>query len=182
MTDLKPICAFGDTKPRSKTLGGYTLCENTDRALACLSLHASSSRPEPFGLPLPGPGEMTSVAFWMAPGQWMLEKSGAAETDFAAALRSEIPQACITEQTDGFVCLDIQSATSGDSVALLERLINLPPEATYPGRAVRTAIEHMTVFVLRRSETQISVLAMRSVAGSLWHALETAMSRLASSQ
>ena len=62
---------------------------------------------------------------------------------------------------------------------LRERLVNLPPATLAPGCATRTLMHHMSVFVIRRSDDCLTVMAMRSMAGSLWHALAQAAGRLA---
>ena len=115
------------------------------------------------------------AAFWMAPGQWMIAAAGRGDDDFAAALAAEAPGCAITEQTDGWVALDVASSVGPAPIAaLLERLVNIAPERLGPGCAVRTGLHHMSVFVLRPAGDRMIVLGMRSAAESLWHALETA--------
>jgi len=63
--------------------------------------------------------------------------------------------------------------------ALLERLVNLPPRATAPGRSTRTLMHHLGVFIVRPAADRLIVLGMRSAAASLWHVLDTAAHRLA---
>ncbi|WP_108258788.1 aminomethyltransferase family protein [Mangrovicoccus ximenensis] len=106
----------------------------------------------------------------------MITGEGLADADFAGLVSAEAPGARITEQTDGFAAFEI----AGPGIAaLLERLVNLPPAALAPGRAARTGLHHMTVFLVRRAEDRLAVIGMRSQAGSLWHALETETARLA---
>lgn len=177
-----PQSAFGLTDPRVETLGLLTLREQTETALASLALRKGAAVPVPFGLVLPGPGERlagdTAGAFWMAPGQWMIEGPGLAETDFAAAVLAQAPGCSVTEQTDGWVIIEIDGPADRLE-ALRERLVNLPPEVLAPGRATRTLLHHMSVFILRPAEGRLTVMGMRSMAGSLWHALEVAAGRLA---
>ena len=46
----------------------------------------------------------------------------------------------------------------------------------------RSGLEHTSVFVIRRSPTGVAMLGMRSMAGSFWHALETAAARVGGGQ
>ncbi|MGS4944002.1 sarcosine oxidase subunit gamma [Meridianimarinicoccus sp. RP-17] len=180
-TDLTPLTALGDTAPRTRTIGALTLHE--DDRLALASLAAPDDAPRPFGMALPAPGGWVAApdglgAFWMAQGQWMITGAGAADRDFAAEVALAAPQARVTEQTDAWAAI----AITGDAAALallLERLVNLPPRATAPGRSTRTLLHHMGVFVIRPAADRLFVLGMRSAAGSLWHALATAADRLA---
>lgn len=186
MPDLTPLTALGDPAPRSVTHGALTLTETPGLALASLALRRGTAEPAPFGLALPGPGRRVAgrgmAAFWTGPGQWMLEAEARAETDFAAEVAAACPGCSVTEQTDGFVAFEIASADGAVPIgALLTKLVNLDAAAFAPGHAIRTGLEHMSVFVLRRDEGQLAVLGMRSAAGTLWHALETAARRLAHS-
>jgi sarcosine oxidase subunit gamma len=118
--------------------------------------------------------------FWAGPDQWMAVAEGRAETDFADELSTLCPLCSITEQTDGFVLFEISSEAGEVPIhALMSKLVNLDPTRLCAGSATRTGLEHMSVFVIRRSPAHLAVLGMRSAAASLWHALETAVSRLA---
>ncbi|SNS27957.1 sarcosine oxidase subunit gamma [Tropicimonas sediminicola] len=187
MTDLTPITALGDSVPRVHTAGGYTLRENADLALASLAVARGVAAPAPFGLGLPDAGGLAvgeggRSAFWTAPDQWMIAAEGMAETDFAASLLAEVPGGRVTEQTDGWTAFEIASEDAAQIESLLERLVNLPAAATAPGRATRTGLEHMSVFVLRRTDSHVTIIGMRTLAASLWHALETAVDRLGGTQ
>lgn len=184
MTDLHPLCALGDAAPRQVAHGALALAERPDLALASLAVLRGVSTPAPFGLALPEPGGWAGAgamaAFWMAPGQWMIAAEGRAEEDFAAALAAEAPGCAITEQTDGFVAIEIAAQGGARPIELLlERLVNLAPAARAPGHAARTGLEHMSVFVLRPAPERAMIVGMRSAAHSLWHALDTAAARLA---
>lgn len=183
MPELKPLTALGTAEPRRARLGGLTIAEDPDLALASLALRRDGAAPAPFGLALPGPGEWRgaagAAAFWTGPGQWMIEAPGRAGEDFAAAVKAEAPGASVTEQTDGWVAFEIAAdAGAAPLHALLERLVNLDLSRFGPGSATRTHLEHMSVCVIRRAETRCAILGMRSAAGSLWHALEQAAKRL----
>ncbi len=118
-------------------------------------------------------------AFWIGPGQWMIEGQGRAESDFAAEVLAQAPGASVTEQTDGFAAIEITSSAGGAPIAaLIEKLANVDPRQLTPGTAMRTGLEHMTVFLIRRDEEKLAVIGMRSYADALWHALEVAATRL----
>lgn len=181
MTDLISTSAFGDTAARTAQFGMLRLCEDTGLGLASLAVPQGQAAPAPFGLTLPGPGGWTSgdriAAFWTGPDQWMIEGTGQGHDDFAALIGAEVSAAAVTEQTDGWVAINI-TGPAGQIVALLERLVNLAPEATAPGRATRTGLHHMNVFLIRRAPDQLTILGMRSAAGSLWHAVAETAKRL----
>lgn len=184
MPDLKPITALGGSSARTVTHGALTLTENTGLALASLALRRDGKQPAPFGLSLPGPGLWADMgeaaALWTGPGQWLIEGPGRAETDFAAAVEAACPGCSVSEQTDGLVAFEIRSVKGEASIlALMAKLVNLDPAQLGPGRACRTGLEHMSVFVLRRAPDRLAMLGMRSSAGTLWHAIETAAARLA---
>lgn len=183
MTDLKPVTALGDATPRRLSAGALTLCENDAVAFASLALRRGTGRPAPFGLALPGPGGWAAgqgvAALWVAPDQWLVEAEGRAATDFAATLGQAAPGCSVTEQTDGWVAFEIVSQAGPRPLeALLEKLVNVDPAGFAPGRATRTALHHMSCYLVRREAGHVAVLGARSSAGSLWHALATAARRL----
>lgn len=183
MTDLTPITALGAATPRTTTFGALTLRENPGLALASLALRRGAVTPAPLGLALPGPGRWAAGrdvdAFWTGSGQWMVSAEGRAEEDFAAVLKAAAPGCSVTEQTDGFVAIEIASDRGGAPiVALMAKLVNLDAAAFGPGNATRTGLEHMSVFVLRRAGDSLTILGMRSLAGSLWHAIARAAQHL----
>lgn len=180
---LKSLTALGASAPRVLTHGALTLAENPGLALASLALRRDAQAPRPFGLTLPGPGhwaaEGSVSAFWTGPDQWIIEGHDLADTDFAASLGAQAPGTSITEQTDGFAAFEINS-TKGAApvVAALSKLVNIAPERLAPGMATRTGLEHLSVFVIRRADDRLAVLALRSAAASVWHTLENAISRV----
>ncbi|ANT63212.1 sarcosine oxidase subunit gamma (plasmid) [Salipiger sp. CCB-MM3] len=182
MADLIPLTALGAEAPRRASFAALTLTERPDIALASLALRKGGTAPQVFGLALPGPGGMVTsggtAAFWTGPGQWMVMADERAEEDFAAALCAAAPGCSVTEQTDGWVAIEMDCRTPIAAERFLERLVNLPPEALAPGRATRSMLHHMAVYMLRHSETRLLIWGMRSAADSLWHALESAAARL----
>lgn len=184
MPDLAPLTALGATEPRRATHGALTLVERPDIALASLALRHGQPAPQPFGLALPEAGCLTGTdgfdACWTGPGQWMLAAPGRADEDFAARLAPEAPGCSVTEQTDAWVVFEINSGRgSAPLLALAEKLVNLPPSSLAPGRATRTGLHHMSVFILRPAEDRLAVMGMRSAAASLWHALDDTAKRRA---
>lgn len=183
MTDLTPLTALGTPAAQSARFASLTLRENPGLALASLALRRGATAPAPFGLALPGPGQWARSgaisAFWMAPGQWMIEAESRADGDFATELVAHGQGCSVTDQTDGFVCFEITSnAGPGPVERLLERLVNLDLTAFGPGSATRKGYEHMSIFVIRRAADHVAVLGLRSAAGSIWHGLTTAAQRL----
>lgn len=183
MANLEPLMALGAEKPRSASFATLEIRENENLALASLALRRETVEPQPFGLNLPGPGcwvaDNEVAVFWTGPDQWMIEAQGRYEEDFAANLKEQATGCAVTEQTGGWVAVEIMSVAGTEPIeALLAKLINIDLADFGPGRATRTVLEHMTCFVIRRSETHFSVLGARSFAASLWHVLEIAAKRL----
>ncbi|MER8570203.1 sarcosine oxidase subunit gamma [Mesorhizobium sp. M0924] len=183
MVNLKPLMALGAEKPRSASFAALEIRENVVLALASLALRRETCEPKPFGLNLPGPGCWIAgqevAAFWTGPDQWMIEAQGRADEDFAANLKEAAPGCSVTEQSGGWVAVEMKSSAGTKPIeALLAKLINIDLAGFGPGRATRTVLEHMTCFIIRRSETHVAVLGERSFAPSLWHALKTAAERL----
>ncbi|MDB5664875.1 sarcosine oxidase subunit gamma, partial [Cypionkella sp.] len=127
-------------------------------------------------IPLPGPGRIefaeTYAAIWLGPEQWMIEAPFATHEDITAILKPIFTEtASITEQTDAWVRFDI---TAPDLPALFERLCNYDLCRAGVGAATRTVIDHLGCYVIRRADTEVSILGPRSSAHSLHHALTTA--------
>ena len=68
--------------------------------------------------------------------------------------------------------------TASDLPALFERLCNHDLRRAGVGAATRTVIDHLGCYVIRRSETEVTILGPRSSAHSLHHALTTAAKAL----
>lgn len=184
MPDLAPTTAFGRTDARRRRFGAVVLSENITLGLASLAVPRDAAPPWLKGLQLPGPGTWVggaeTSAFWIAPNQWMIEVPDGADADLEGDLRTAVPNAAVTGQTDGWTVLEMASDAGPRPLeCILEKLVNLDLDRLKPGSATRTGLEHMSVFVIRRSPTTLAVLGMRSAAGSLWHALDVAVSRVA---
>lgn len=174
---LKPMTALGSDVALSETFGAITIAEKPDIAIASVALRGDAPVPTTiFGVSLPGPGGMASgegvTIIWSAPRQWIVLGEGRAEQDFASEVKAAVEECSVTEQTDGFVCIYVISKNGPQPLQdLLTKLVNLDPARLSPGCATRTLVEHMSVFLVRHSETRLAILSMRSSAKSLWHAL-----------
>lgn len=183
MTDLKALTALGTATPRLASFGTLEIRENLDLALASLAMRRGATEPAPFGLHLPGSGGWVAgqgvAAFWVGPDQWMIEAEIPADQNFAADLKQTAPNCTVSDQTDGWSAFEIVSRAGTTPLeVLLSKLVNIDLADFGACRATRTGLEHMSCYVIRRSEAHVAVLGARSFAASLWHALETAAKRL----
>lgn len=183
---LAPLTALGARAPRLDRIGAVTIAENPDLALASVAqrrghdLAAMGALP----VPLPGPGSRAEGpdglgALWLGPGSWMIETRLRPGGDLAAWLKARLGDAgSVTDQTDAWVCFDIEAADAG---ALFERLCILDTRAMDAGHGARSVIEHVGCLILcREPNRRFSVLGPRSSAGSLHHAIVAAAAVLAS--
>ena len=182
---LKSLTPLGHDTPITETIGAVTITENTGTALASLASRLGreaevASAAAAAGIALPGPGRSLSAtiyaAIWLGPEQWMIEAPFTTHEDITAHLKPIFGEAAsITEQTDAWVRFDI---TASDLPALFERLCNHDLRRAGVGAATRTVIDHLGCYVIRRSETEVTILGPRSSAHSLHHALTTAAKAL----
>ncbi|MFK7838344.1 MAG: sarcosine oxidase subunit gamma [Sulfitobacter sp.] len=184
MHDLTPITALGGTEPRVDTEAGVTLTENPGLALASVAArmgHEETCRKHLSDLlegPVPEPGKCRlhdpEAAFWMGTDQWMVGAPFETHEDLADQLKARMGNsASVTEQTDAWACFDLR----GDGIeAVMELCCNINIRAMQTGDAQRTSIHHLGCFVLRRDPSNwVRILGPRASAGSLHHALLTAM-------
>lgn len=175
---LTPL--FAET-PVHRSIGGVRIVERVDIALASLAERAGrgadlARAAAAAGLPLPGPethaaGPVLS-AFWIGPGQWIVEAPLPGHEDIVAVLAPRLgAAAALTEQTDGWARFDL---TADRPAALLQRLCPLDPARLRPGAALRTSVEHMAAHVLLPAAGGLHFLTPRSTATDFLHALETA--------
>ena len=183
MHDLAPITALGaDVVPREDVHGGVTLLERPDVALASYAARlgrgqdAGARLASLIGADAPGPGRAafgTLAAWWTGPDAWMIEAPFDTHEDLAArASEAAGDTASVTEQTDGWTRFDLSGARVTD---VLERLTALDVHASESGTAQRTTVDHLGCFAVWRADGTVSVIGPRSSAGSLHHALLTAM-------
>ncbi|GLS88219.1 hypothetical protein GCM10010873_31930 [Cypionkella aquatica] len=182
---LKPLTPLGHDAPQSDTIGAITITENPNTALASLAARLGreaevASLAAAAGIPLPGPGQSEAAAtygaIWLGPQQWMVEAAFATHEDISAILKPIFGEAAsITEQTDAWVRFDVTSTTLP---ALFERLCSFDLHKAGAGAATRTVIDHLGCYVIRRTDTRVTILGPRSSAHSLHHALTTAAKAL----
>lgn len=178
---LKSVTPLGHDTPVTESIGAVTITENTGTALASLASRLGreaevASAAKTAAIPLPGPGRSqataTYSAIWLGPEQWMIEAPFTTHEDIVAHLKPVFGEAAsITEQTDAWVRFDL---TAADLPALFERLCSYDLRKAGAGAATRTVIDHLGCYVIRRAETEVSILGPRSSAHSLHHALITA--------
>lgn len=183
MHDLAALTPLGGATAETETIGAVQIAEITDRALASVTCRAGQAKPfaiaakKLFGGAMPDPGHWTAGdpfgLIWTGPDQWFAEAPFASHEDIARLIKAGLGDtASVTEQTDGWVRFDVTGATVVD---LLERLCPVPVRRMQTGAATRTLLEHMGCFVICRTTAQaFSLIAPRSFAGSLHHALTAA--------
>ena len=184
MHSLTAITALGGTVPRVDNVASLTLSENPDLALASVAARAGhetfchSQMTALLGDDAPGPGQAClhkpESAFWIGPDHWMVTAPFATHEMLASDLKDRFgPAASITEQTDAWVCFDLH----GDGInAVMELLCAIDMPKMRMGDATRSVIHHLGCFVLRTAPTtSLRVLGPRASAGSLHHAILTAM-------
>lgn len=173
------LTALGHEAADVVQVGPYRIAERFDVALASVAMRrgqekAFAAAAKALSVPLPGVSqhEVGSVysAFWTTPEMWFVEADFATHEDIVAALKPGFGEAAsITEQTDAWVRFDV----SGSGLAaLFERLTNLDLPQLPDGFASRTVIEHLGVYLIKRSAGEITLYGPRSSAAGLLHALE----------
>ncbi|WP_170324708.1 sarcosine oxidase subunit gamma [Ruegeria arenilitoris] len=182
MHDLVAITALGGTEPRVDSLGGVTCTETPEVALASVAarmgqeINATKALAKLIDAPAPEVGRWagtTVTAFWVGQDQWMAEAPFDSHEDLAAQVKATVEDAAsVTEQTDAWARFDL----SGEGIkAVLELLCQLDLRKFDEGSAARCSIHHVGCFVLCRSPEMVSLYGPRSSAGSLHHAIVTAM-------
>ena len=184
MHDLTPITALGGTAQRVDTVSDATLTEVAHVALACVAARrgheatCAKTLKTLLGTAAPEPGHTATgkdhTAFWMGPDQWMLGADFDTHEDIAAQLKSHLSDtASVTEQTAAWACFDL----SGPRInAVLELLCNIDLTRFDTGHATRTSIHHLGCFVIcTKAGQSVRIIGPRASAGSLHHAITTAM-------
>lgn len=182
MHDLKALTPLGAADPRSEHIGPISITEVTEMALASITCRSgkirafrAASKTALEITKLPGAGLWVSGSgpysvIWMGPEQWFVEAPFESHEDIAKILKEGFGEkASITEQTDGWARFDVQGSGVVDQ---LERLCAAPARRMKTGAATRTTIEHMGCLLICREEgAHFSILAPRSFARALHHAL-----------
>lgn len=178
---LNPITALGHATTEVDIIGPWTITERADVALASVAVRRGrladvQSAAAGAGVPLPAAGASADgtpySAFWMTPEMWMVEAPFASHEDIRAHLLPAFGDAAsITEQTDAWVRFDLSGA---DLPRLFERLSNFDLAKAAVGAATRSVMEHLGCYLVKRSETLVTIYGPRSSAQSLHHALTVA--------
>ncbi|MCG7518538.1 sarcosine oxidase subunit gamma [Ruegeria sp. Ofav3-42] len=182
MHDLVAITALSGAEPRVDAVGGVTCTEYPGVAIASVAARlgqeaaARKALSNLIGAPAPDVGQLageTVKAFWASPDQWMIEAPFGTHEDIADQVKAAVGgTASVTEQTDGWTRFDLK----GEHIpAVLELMCMLDLRKIDSGSASRCAIHHIGCFVLCRSPELFSIYGPRSSAGSLHHAIITAM-------
>ncbi len=181
-SEMKPLTALGRQEPRTDTHKDVTMREMSDIALASCAARlgqedaAAKCLASFIGGDLPGPGKMTGDtfgSFWTGPDQWMVMAQHDTHEDLAAQLVVATKgTASITEQNDAWCCFEL---TGPRLTSVFELLCPVNLRACSGGEATRTSIDHLSCFLLVSSPDRVRVFGPRSSAGSLHHALLTAM-------
>lgn len=183
MHNLKAITALGNTNPQVDTIGLVTCREVPDVALASVTARLGKEDQtktvlkKAIGVAPPDVGKAvhkTLSAFWTGPDQWMIEGPFDQVEELADHLKAAVKDnASVTEQTDAWARFDL----NGESVlAVLELLCNLNTRKMEADHVTRTSIHHLGCFVRCIADDHFSIYGPRASAGSLHHAIKTAMS------
>ncbi len=185
-TPLTPRTPFGRLDPLDETIGAFTIAESTATAIASLAVRRGRTADveraaAEAGIALAGPGRLARgdpwMTVWTGPEQWLVLAPFEGYEDIVAALEPLFGDAVsLAEQTDAFVRLDLVGAPPA---GLMERLCPLDLHAMKPGDAARTLVEHMGCHVLCLEPDRLALLAPRSFAASLRHALVAAAESVA---
>ena len=114
------------------------------------------------------------TAFWTGRDQWMIAADHDTHEQLAAELKTRLQDtASVTEQNDGWICLDVSGP---DLPGVFERLMHADTAALKEGAALRTVIEHIGCFILcLETDRHYRLFAGRSYGRSLFHALREAL-------
>ena len=182
MRNLIPITALGGQDAQVDSHGGVTCTEVPNVALASFAGRSGQEKQaqkvlaKALGATVPDVAKLVEgdlTAFWMGPDQWMVEAPLTSREGLAqelAELASGV--ASVTEQTDAWTRFDL---TGERLEAVLELLCQMNIRAMTGGEAQRGAIHHLGCFVLCRNTAHFSIYGPRASAGSLHHAIVSAM-------
>ena len=186
MHDLTPITALGSYEARVDTIGNLTCREVPEVALAAVSARMGKESQTRTAIKKLIKADAPDVsrfdggtvsAFWSAPEQWMLEAPFDGHEDLAARAKVTLKaNATVVEQTDAWTRFDI----FGDDVLdAMELLCNANTRSMMAGACTRSSIHHLGCFILCRNTNQFSIYGPRASAGSLHHAILTALQTIA---
>lgn len=184
MHNLSPITALGGSAPRIDQVADLVCTEVTDLALASVAARltrenaCSEALTKLLNVRPPEAGKVMFSkpfsAFWIGPDQWVIGADFDKYEDLASHIKAELKDtASVTEQTDSWCGFDLKGASVQ---AVMELLSNINIRAMSSGDSTRTSIHHLGCFVLcENPQSAIRILGPRASAGSLHHAIITAM-------
>lgn len=169
-----------DTGETSFSVKGYTLEVVPTLALASVAARNGSeagvaaSLASTLGTEMPPPGALRQgpehTVFWIGRHQWMIAADHETHEHLARELKTDLEDsASVTEQNDGWICLDV---TGPELPRVFERLMHADAAALSEGSALRTVIEHIGCFILcLETDRHYRLFAGRSYGRSLFHTL-----------
>ncbi|WP_110549001.1 sarcosine oxidase subunit gamma [Yoonia vestfoldensis] len=175
MARLIALGAFGDLLPLQT--GDVTCTEVMRETLFCVAPYrgqhkaVSAALKAQLGLSLPAAGRRKiagdAICQWIGHDAWVV--SAPVMLDGLAA---------VSDQSDGYAALDVAGA---GVEAVLARLIPLDLRSTTfkVNHTARSLLGHVPVSITRTGAQAFEVMVMRSMAASLVHDLQVAMSGLA---
>ncbi len=183
MSDLKPLPSLNMA---SATIGAIQIQERTDLELASVAARRGHKADCVTQLEIllgraPDIGQVVThddqFGFWVGRHQWMLCCSSQSFSDLASDVKAEFRDtASVTEQSGGWVALDVSGSTVCD---MMERLCNVPLRKLGSHQVQRTMIHQMNCFALTLAPEALLILGPRSSAASLYHALTVAARSIA---
>ncbi|WP_050930263.1 sarcosine oxidase subunit gamma [Aestuariivita boseongensis] len=159
-------------------IGGATLTEIVFDAITSVApwrgheQAVSDALKSQMGAAFPAPnrstGKAKSRAVWSGRGQALV----------LGPPLEPIAGAAMTDQTDAWACVALEGPAARDVLARLVP-IDLRDGSFKRGHAARTQLMHMSIVLMRTGADRYGIMALRSMAGTLVHDLETAMEAVA---
>ena len=149
------------------TIGGVTLTEVLPEVLTSVAPFkgqkgaVSDALKAQVGAGLPAVNRRTGAVTWFGHGVWMV--AGAVSVEGAA----------VTDQSDAWAVVEISGAGCEDVLARLVP-VDLRASVFEKNHVAKTMLAHMSVTVVRTGADSFEIMAMRSMAKTLVHDLETA--------
>lgn len=161
-----------------RAIGGLTLTEVEAGVITSVAPLAGQAKPvsqavkAAIGIALPGANRTTAKggvrALWFGNGVAFV---------MGAALPA-IAGAALSDQSDAWAIVQLDGQGAEDVLARLVP-VDLRAATFKKGHTARTMLAHMTVSVTRTGAQTFQIMAMRSMANTLVHDLETAMTGVA---
>lgn len=128
---------------------------------------------KPLGLGFPAPNRVLSngevTLLWAGKGQAFL---------IGAPAPAGLPGAALTDQSDGWACLQLEGRLAAEALMRLYPL-DLRPQSFAVGAVARAPLNHMQSILMRPAADTFDILVFRSMARTAWHEIAAAMKTLA---